>query len=398
MSDAVATVSSTQMEFISSTSEFTLLCGGIRSGKTHCGALWALQMVLTYPDCIGIITANSYSQLRKATLAKFFQILASFNIEYEYKEQAGVILIGESKIYAFSMEKHDMIRGVEGGWGWSDECAYYKENAFDVLIGRLSDLRGPCLWKGTTTPNGFNWLAERFVDKASESTTIIYAKTIDNEINLGAGYVNRISKQYDERRAQQELEGKFVNLNKGKVYYSFDRDKHVKKIPYDRNEVCFVGLDFNVHPLCGVFVVPRGQGFHVFDEMHLENSNTFAGAKEIKEKVPYYNARIIPDETGNRRRTSASNTDHEILRRAGLDLVKFRNPSVKDRYNNINRLFAHGLITIDPKCKFLIKDVEQLVNDNKNDMLSHSSDCLGYVGWYLNPLKKRSRQASVTYY
>jgi len=398
MSDAVATVSSTQMNFISSELGYTLFCGGIRSGKTHGGALWALQMVLTYPDCIGVITANSYSQLRKATLAKFFQILSSFNIEYEYKEQAGIIIIGKTKIYAFSMEKYDMLRGIEAGWAWSDECAFNKEEAFDVLIGRLSDPRGPCIWKGTTTPNGFNWLPERFIDKGTDSMQVIFAKTIDNEINLRPGYVEEISKQYDDTRAQQELEGRFVNLSKGKVYYGFDRAKHVKEVPYDINEVCFVGLDFNVHPLCGVFVVPRGLGFHVFEEMHLENSNTFAGAKEIKAKVPYYNARIIPDETGNRRRTSASNTDHEILRRAGLDLVKFKNPSVKDRHNNINRLFAHGLITIDPKCKHLIKDLEQLVHDNKNDMLSHSSDCLGYVGWYLNPLKKRSRQASVTYY
>jgi hypothetical protein len=36
----------------------------------------------------------------------------------------------------------------------------------------------------------------------------------------------------------------------------------------------------------------------------------------------------------------------------------------------------------------LIKDLEQLTHDNKDLMLSHISDALGYICWKLFPLKK----------
>ena len=164
-----------------------------------------------------------------------------------------------------------------------------------------------------------------------------------------------------------------------------------------------VGLDFNVHPLCGVYVYPVGDKLFVKSEMRLEDSNTFEAAKEIIRRYPTEPLTIICDETGNRRRSTSTKvdgvfqTDHEILRRANLHLSPFRNPAIKDRYNNLNRLFEQGRIIIDPSCKYLVKDLEQLVYDNKDDMLSHVSDALGYVAWHFHPLKKPRRQGGISY-
>lgn len=390
-------VSDSQMEFIGSRENYTLFCGGLGSGKTHAGALWAAYMSVSYPGTRGIITANSYSQLKKATLTKFFEILNSLNIKYHYKQQEGVIHIGESTIYAISMEKYDLLRGIEVGWAWSDECAFYKEEAYQVLIGRIRDRKGPCQWKGTTTPNGFNWLYKRFVVNPPDSSLVVYSKTTDNLENLSEGYVRDLTKQYDERLAKQELNGQFVNLNSGNVYYAFDRTEHVKDIPLS-NDIYFVGLDFNVHPLCGVFVIFRNGTIFVVDELYLENSNTFAAAKEIRHRFPSNAIRIVADSTGDRRRTSSSTTDLEILRRAQLDVVPFKNPYVKDRQNNINRLFHHKKIFISPKCEKLIEDLEQLVHDNKDEMLGHISDALGYVSWKLSPLSKVKREVRQRFY
>ena len=96
---------------------------------------------------------------------------------------------------------------------------------------------------------------------------------------------------------------------------------------------------------------------YIVDELYLENSNTFQAAKEIIRKYPARYIQVVADETGNRRRTSANQTDHEIIKRSGLDLLKFRNPSVKDRYNNMNRLLERGYIKIHPRCKKLIRDL-----------------------------------------
>jgi phage terminase large subunit len=390
-------VSPGQLDFIGSDESYTLFCGGLGSGKTHAGAIWAAMQCRNNPTVRGLITANSYSQLKKATLPKFFQILDEWGISYKYKSQDGVIEVGKATVYAISMEKFDLLRGIEVGWSWSDECAFYREEAYNVLIGRIRDARGSCQWKGTTTPNGFNWLYKRFVEKPSKSSKVVYGKTADNISNLKPGYLDDLAAQYDKRLAEQELGGQFVNLNAGRVYHSFDRRLHV--VPVKRySEQIFVGLDFNVHPMCGVYAFYRNGIIYIQKELYQENSNTFAAAKEIKETYQGEFLNVVPDATGNKRHSSSSTTDHEILRRAGLNVIATRNPSVRDRQNNVNRLLDHGKLYIDPSCTHLIAELEQFTHENKDEMLGHILDGLGYVCWHIDPLKKPKREASVSHY
>ena len=355
-----------------------------------------MHMVHQAPKAKGLITANSYSQLQKATLPVFFEVLDMFGIDYHYKSQAGEIHIGDTVIYTISMEKYDLLRGIEVGWAWSDECAFYKEEAFNVLIGRIRDKKGTCQWKGTTTPNGFNWLYNVFVEEPLPHSKVVYSRTTDNLQNLPEKYVKTLQAQYDKRLAQQELEGQFVNLSSGKVYYSFDRQENVKEAN-DRDRAIFCGLDFNVHPLCGVFAYQAQGKIYISGELYQEDSNTFNASKEIISRYPHTLVNVVADDSGAKRKTSSKNTDHEILRRANINVLKFRNPLVKDRYNNINRLFHNGLLVIDPKCKKLIEDLEKLTYDNTDAMLSHISDALGYVCWHLSPLKKPTRSGKVYY-
>lgn len=385
-----------QLDFYKANEKYSLFCGGLGGGKTFVGALWAIKMILTYPKSRGLITANSYSQLKKATLVSLFELLDKFEIPYFYKTQEGILHVGDAVVYCMSMEKYDLLRGIEVGWAWSDECAFYREDAFNVLQGRIRDRRGPCQWKGTTTPNGFNFLYKHFVEKPLKNSVVIYCSTRDNTVNLGEEYVDSLQNMYDKKLAAQELEGQFVNLNSGQVYYEFDRRKHVKQTRFD-GSVIFVGLDFNVHPLCGIFCVQKDGQLHVIDELYLEDSNTFAASKEIIKRFPLSRIKVIPDDSGSRRKTSSNTTDHEILRRAHLDVIPFKNPGVKDRYNNTNRLFAHNKVVIDPKCVKLIEDLEKLVYDNIDPMLSHTSDALGYVLWHLMPFAKPPREKKMRY-
>lgn len=389
-------LSPTQLEFLSSEEEYTLFCGGLGSGKTFAGAAWAVHMILQHPNTTGLITANSYSQLKKATLPVFFEVLERFQIPFEYKSQDGIIIVEGTTVYAISMEKYDLLRGIEVGWCWGDECAFYKEEAFNVMIGRIRDKRGPCHWKGTTTPNGFNWLYTKFVESPVPNSKVIYSKTVDNLANLPNSYVLSLRAQYDDRLARQELDGQFVNLSSGKVYYSFDRTIHCGSND-GKYRPTFCGLDFNVHPLCGVFVHEANGKIYVTDELWQEDSNTFRAAKEIVSRYSDRQVYVVADDSGAKRKTSSKNTDHEILRRANLNVLKFQNPLVKDRYNNINRLLSKGLLIIDPKCKKLIQDLEKLTYDNTDQMLSHISDALGYVCWHLNPLKKPTRPGKIYY-
>lgn len=389
-------LSEAQYEFLYAEESTVLFCGGVGSGKTFTGAIWAIEMALNFPNCRGLITANTHSQLRKATLAELFSICDELGIKYKYLVNQNRLFIHNTEILCYSMENPDNLAGPTVGWWWGDEVAFYRQLAFDKGSARVRDPKGPGQIKFTTTPNGFNWLYEYFVEKANEKKRVVYSKTSDNT-TLGEDYLDRLENQYDSKMAAQELDGQFVNMNSGQVYYSFDRRRHVRQVDLQPQDLLMVGLDFNVHPLCGVFIAKRGEMIYVVDELYLENSNTFEASKEILKRFPQRYIQVVADETGNRRRTSSNQTDHEIVRRSGLDLLNFRNPSVKDRYNNINRLLDKNYIKIHPRCKKLIKDLEQLTYDNDDPLLSHISDALGYVTWKVNPLKKPKRRPRISY-
>lgn len=390
-------LSESQYQFIYAEEAHVLFCGGVGSGKTFAGALWTIMMAQKYPECRGLITANTHSQLLKATLAELFSLCDILGIKYRYLVNQNRLFIGEAEILCYTMEKPENLAGPTVGYWWADESSFYKKLAFDKGSARVRDTRGPCSIRMTTTPNGFNWLYDYFVDAPADYKKVIYSNTIDNAANLPDTYVDQLKSQYDKKMAAQELDGQFINMNSGQVYYAFDRNKHVKNVELKANDLVMVGLDFNVHPLCGVFIAKRGEMIYVVDELYLENSNTFKAAKEIIKRYPTRYIQVVADETGNRRRTSSNQTDHVIIQQSGLDLLKFRNPSVKDRFNNMNRLFEKNYIKIHPRCTNLIKDLEQLTHDNDDPMLSHMTDAFGYVGWKINPLEKPRRKVRISY-
>jgi hypothetical protein len=137
--------------------------------------------------------------------------------------------------------------------------------------------------------------------------------------------------------------------------------------------------------------------FQVFDEVFLNNSDTFKMCKELKDRG-LMGAKIIPDSTAKNRKTSGK-SDIEILKQHGFYVESTRNPYVFDRVNNVNRLLSDKRVIIDPnKCKKLIRDLEQvswldgkLNQKGEAAELTHISDALGYGLHKLEPIGYTSR-------
>ena len=69
-----------------------------------------------------------------------------------------------------------------------------------------------------------------FVDSPLKGTKMVTANTLDNLKHLGQDYYDTLRGQFDSKLAEQELDGAFVNLTSGKVYYAFDRNIHCKEM------------------------------------------------------------------------------------------------------------------------------------------------------------------------
>lgn len=385
-----------QYDFISSSKKYSLLLGGIGSGKSYAGSVYAIKSAVEYPNALGGIFANTYKQLLNSTLKSLFGLLTDLGISFSFNQNRSILKINESSLLCMSLENYDAIRGVEIGYAWIDECAYAKEDAFSVLSGRLRDKRGPLQMRLTTTPRGYNWLFDFFQGERKTSEFEMFNSSTRDNPHLPQSYKDTLYEQFDSKLIEQELEGKFTNITQGKVYYAFDRKKNISTINRDERMPIYIAMDFNRSPMTAVVANVYGDKINVFDEIFLMDSNTNEMADYIISKYGTGH-QVIPDATGKAIKTSAAGlSDHEILRNKGFRVVGSSNPFRVDRYNTVNNLFDKNKVFINTGCNKLIRDLEQVsykegtnLPDTSNTELTHISDALGYLCWHVFPILKR---------
>jgi phage terminase large subunit len=383
-------LSKVQHDFVSCEKKHALFAGGLGSGKSYALAVWVIIMATKHPDARGLIVANDYKQLHRATLTALFNLLAILQIPFSYVGNKGVLRIGKAEIHCVSMTNYDSLRGAEYGWAACDEAAFYKKEAFEVLLGRIRDNKGPRFVRLVSTPSGFNWLYDLFVTNADEDSKIFYAKTADNR-HLPEDYLKALEKQYDSKLLAQETEGAFINVNSGSVYYGFNRAKNVQEFDPMRLPQK-LGMDFNVHPMTAVYGYVSGDKIYIEDELFLENSNTPALCAEAERRWGKL-LTVYPDSTGKNRSTQSNKTNHLIIKEH-FNLVYTENPHRIDRFACVNNLLEKNRIIIHPRCKYLIKDLERFTHENKDEMLSHISDALGYLAWAHFPLRAPAKPST----
>jgi PBSX family phage terminase large subunit len=382
------------LRFLTSDHKFTLFAAGLGSGKSFCGAQWVREKISQEPKARGLIAANTYNQLRNATLTTFFGVLDEFNIPYSYNQQRNIIDVAGRLVYAYSLENYESLRGIEVGWFWLDEVRDTKEQAFKVAIGRLRDKSANKLeGRLTSSPCGYNWLYDYFVgSKKTDDYEIVQGSSFENPF-LPDGYIDSMRGSYDEKTFQQEVLGQFVNTGQGQVYYAFSRERNVKPVVRDPKFPVMVGMDFNVNPMTAVVFQCIDQKIHVIDEIWQAGSRTETMGEYI---VKNYGRgiQVVPDSTGQKQTTNSNRSDHEILRDMGLNVVFNRNPARMDRYNVVNNLMEKDRLIVNPKCVHLIKDLEQVsfkegssqLDVSMDKSLTHISDALGYGAWYCFPI------------
>lgn len=395
-----------QMDFLQSTEEECALIGGVGTGKTYSGAIFAITETALYPDVPGIIVANTYSQLMNATLVHLKNKCEELGIFYKYNRSTQTVTINGTEHFARSAELYDNSRGIEGGWLLMDEAAYTEEEATDVFIGRVRFRGGSLKKRYISTPNGFNWVYNRFSPEGEQydaARKMIKAKTEDNYM-LPASYAPHLRKTYCAAIAAQELDAEFISFAGSRVYSDFDQKRHVATVPKPTNmDQVYVIMDYNVSPFAAVCCYRKGNMLLAFDEIWLDNGDVRMMAKEIK-KRQYHLPILIGDGTGNNRRNVASlkDTAYKIFAEEGMRTEPFANPNVSKRIANNNRLFFHNQAIIDPKCKMLIKDLNLVkyktgsndIDKTSNKLLSHISDAYSYAAWkhfpWQEPAKSRS--------
>lgn len=378
-----------QYEFLNSKNTHTGLVAGFGAGKSFAGVLKTIYKHTQELTNVAYYLPT-YPLIRDIAFPKFNELLDLMQIDYrlnrtdkEYHTECGKIILR-------SMDNPDLIVGYEVGYSLIDEAdVLSKSKMEDVFIKVLARNRANkeknCL-DFVSTPEGFSFLYDFFINNPSESKRLIKAKTMDNPY-LPKDYINSLREQYDAQQLEAYLNGEFVNLNSGSVYPDYDRQKcNTDRILRD-TDTLHIGMDFNITKMSAVIVVLENGLPYVVDEL-TNVYDTEQMCNLIKQKYSNKQINIYADASGNNRR-SAGKSDFQIIQNYRLNLIKrAKNPKVKDRINSVNKLFRDGAKININQCINLVQALEQIGFKNgepdKTSGLDHITDALGYVFYSLS--------------
>ena len=377
------TINNAREEILNDQSRFKVIVAGRRWGKTVLALMWL---------CLGDILPNerrwfiapTYRQGKMIAfplLRQLFRGRAKIN-ESELK----VTLPNEAEICIKGADNEDSLRGAGLNRVILDEYAYFKPHVWEeIVLPMLATSQGDAMFIGT--PNGFDTMYELFLKGQSDPEWASWQyKTIEGGF-VSDDEIDRLKSNMDGRLYRQEMEGSFESTG-NRAAYNFDRDIHIKKADSLTGNR-FIGMDFNVDYMSAVFACEYTDGtVHYFDEIRQSNSNTESMAKEMKKKWGLHPT--FPDPAGRARSTTSNRSDHAILREFGYPVYARRaHPAVKDRLACLNKKLLDAKdkvgMTVDPKCKYLIKDLEQCQRDKRggidksNQELSHMIDACSYL-------------------
>ena len=363
---------------------YKCIVSGRRWGKTMFSIIWLLYPEFKHNERRWIIYPT-YRQAKMVAWSTLKQFFKNQNVKINETELSITLDNGSTVELKGADASADKIRGVSLNRVVLDEYAFMIESVWSEVIQPMTvQEKAEALFVGT--PNGLqNHFYDMFVKGQSENNdlkswqfTTIEGGWIDQE------EIERAKKNLDARTFKQEYEASFESVQ-NKAAYNFNRNVHVKTLDISPRQ--FWGVDFGVASyMTAVKICEYVDGsIYVFDEIGLQNSNTFELAKLMQQKGP--GLPVYPDPAGMARTSNSTKSDHAILRESGFSVIsKKANPTQKDRLNALNKKLenANGDVElyINPKCKNTIRDLELTTIDQgrivKTETLSHFLDGLMY--------------------
>ena len=369
-------------EILNDPARYKIVSSGRRFGKSYFSVLFLLNKPLEANERRWIVFPT-YRQAKMVSWNLLKGIFANKQATINETELS-ITLDNGAKIELKGADKPDSLRGVSTTMVVMDEYSYMKENVWgEIIQPTLAENKGSALFVGT--PSGLNHFYDLFVKgQSNDSDYKSWQFTTLEGGFISEDEVENAKKNLDKRTFQQEYEASFLTAA-NRCAYNFNRDTHCRVM--EKSPRMFWGIDFGVASYMTALLMCENTAgeVYVFDEIGLQNSNTFELAKLMQEKgrgLPCY-----PDPAGKARTSNSTKSDHKILQDAGFTVIaKKSNPTQKDRLNALNRMLEDATgkhkLFINPKCKNTIRDLELCTLDNgqilKTETLSHFLDGLMY--------------------
>ena len=394
-------LTATQRAFATSREPFPAFIGGFGSGKTAAAIARAMALKTHFKNCDIAYYLPSFPLVEDIAMRRFPELCERKG--WAFKMRGGtsphIEFPGAGRILFRSLSHPESIVGYEVAHSICDELdTLPKKKARDAWNKVIARNRQKCAMANTvavaTTPEGFQFVYERWQKQPAPGYVMFKARTIENAANLPPDYIQNLQNSYPSNLLAAYLDGEFVNLAAGSVYHEFDRHLNGTDATIRPGEPLHIGMDFNVNNMSAVvFVIRDGNPVAVEEVTQVRDTPTMCGVLVERYKAAGHSITIYPDASGQATKSvNASLSDLTLLRSAGFTvLANNRNPAVKDRVLSVNQLInnqgTRRLRVNFDKCPTLVEGLEQQAyNKNgepdKTGNQDHLNDALGYFLCY----------------
>jgi Terminase large subunit, T4likevirus-type, N-terminal/Terminase RNaseH-like domain len=394
----------TQRAFATSRDPYPAFVGGFGSGKTAAAIARAMALKAHFRKCDIAYYLPSFPLVEDIAMRRFPELCERKG--WAFKTRGGtsphIEFPGAGRILFRSMSTPASIVGYEVAHSICDELdtmpTELARTAWNKIIARNRQKCGMANTVGVaTTPEGFGFVYERWVQKVSPGYVLFRAKTMDNAANLPDGYIENLRNSYPSNLLSAYLDGEFVNLTAGSVYPAFDRTLNGTFERIKPREPLHVGLDFNVTKMAAVVHVIREGKPLALDEL-TGVFDTPAMVALLKKRFAGHQISIYPDASGgNRKSQNASESDLSLLRQAQFSVcVNASNPAVKDRVLAMNKAIESRDYRVNADtCPVYVEGLEKQPYDkhgepDKTGGLDHALDAAGYFITYRFPIVRHA--------
>lgn len=392
---------------------FRVVVAGRRWGKTRLSLVEIIVEAASKENQTIWYVGPTYQQARDIMWETLLENIPEKWIAKVNETRMYIRLTNGSRIQLKGADKPNSLRGVSLDLVVIDEAQEVKEDVWEkVLQPTLASTNGRALIIGT--PNQFNWLYKKYMlGQRGETYTDARGREMTNEWQswqfptrcspfVPAAEIAARRADMDPKSFKQEFEASFEMMS-GRVYHTFDRDKHVGNYPFNPTLPIYIGMDFNIDPMSAIICQEQPNGeIWVVDECVLYSSNVQETADELARRYyRYFNQiEIYPDPAGNSAGHARGESSLDILREAGFKKIYFKrkHPAVHDRINAVNRVFmdaaGYSRVRVNHTCRKFIDSAEQTTfkegssEVDKKKRVEHAMDAFGYYVDFRHPMRK----------
>lgn len=418
--------------------EHFFLVGGFGSGKTTADKFSIFDFIKRYQGhrVMAGIGGVTQTLLRKTLIADIIKTCKATNSKYHLDKQNNILTIGTIEFVLIALDQPDDIFAYNLSAFWGDELDELEQSKaiegfrsvnervrvqlppitdseklhYPILQARIEELRALgmpmeewaedpevkrltplsgrmpfSIW--STTAHGYRGTYQVIEElkRAGQKYVLIRGET---KANPKATNFQRLWDLYTPNERLAYLEGRFVNLTSGRVYYGYDEAVNMTKDPIGvhPHEEVYVGQDMNEGYSKGAGAVVRDGKIYVDHTFSFKSIG--AAPAVMRNQWPFNRIMWIPDNSG---KPILGGYDEEIESHNIEVVWTGLNPNIRSRIFIVNKLFQMGRLILGPDCQDLSMALKTRQFDKKGTpekgtgekAPDHLCDCFEYMVFWL---------------